>query len=303
MTNSTLTRRGLLGAAMGAGSSLAIMGTSTPLGAAAARLNLDDPVERAKIRAKIVGSAVEEDVHALYKLHVYGYLNKDNTIPLFSMTNYTVTKWRPVENGNFKTLHYESGVYTTFNTDDYIEEWENPVTGEKREVWQFRFGPIPADVGPDGTITGEIATVHPESQGTPIIGDTIFLPSQSSFKFPNPLQPDEWPKESAGAIFHWDSFSTHSALAEDVANPDLMNVTSHGQFQNLVSWHPWLGMSQTPGRTFGRAYGSKLPNGVDDLPNHARAALERHVPEIFDIENWTKSFDDFSEFKEARQPT
>ena len=67
------------------------------------------------------------------------------------------------------------------------------------------------------------------------------------------------------------------------------------QFQNLVSFHPWLGMGKTPGRTWGKGLGTKL-RSLDDLPRGARLALEKKTPEIFDLKSWTKPRIDFAEY-------
>ena len=72
------------------------------------------------------------------------------------------------------------------------------------------------------------------------------------------------------------------------------------QFQNLVSWHPWFGMGGKPGRTYGKAYGTKI-KGFDDLPKAARATLEKQTPEIFETEKWTKPRLDFPEYMAWRK--
>jgi len=68
-----------------------------------------------------------------------------------------------------------------------------------------------------------------------------------------------------------------------------------------VSFHPWLGMGKTPGRTYGKALGTKLRK-LDDLPRGARLALEKRTPEIFDLASWTKPRIDFAEYMQQRAP-
>ena len=86
-----------------------------------------------------------------------------------------------------------------------------------------------------------------------------------------------------------------SASVADVADPKLTSVPATVQFQNMVSFHPWLGMGKTPGRTYGKALGTKLRK-LDDLPRGARLALEKRTPEIFDLASWTKPRIDFAEY-------
>jgi hypothetical protein len=267
------------------------------------QLDLNDPAERARIRAAIVGSTAAETIHSLYRLHIYAYTHDGNPVPFCSMYNLNIIQWQPTDDGKYKAKSYEAGIYTNFDAEEIIDVWDNPITGEQREVWQFIGGPIEITVGPDGVETGASATVHPDSMAITTLGDTVFLPTQSGFSFPNPFKPEKWPNESAGGKYYWGSYYTFSAQLEDVANRDLSSVPSHAQFQNLVTWHPWLGMGQYPGRTFGRAFGTKLPNGLNDVPEKILAGFEKHTPEILDIDNWSGRRNDFIDYMKTRKPT
>jgi len=294
-----MNRRGMLqGTALGLAAAAAL-----PTNAAERRplptLDLEDPVTRARVRAKMSGSTREKTVYGLTALHLYAYLHEGNMKPLMTMYNYTVTKWKPASATTFTMKHYESGVYTRFNTMEVLEYWDNPITNERRKVFPFLTGPINGTLGPDGMVTGAEATVKPASMGIQVIGDQVYVPTQSSFSFPNPFNPKEWPKESSGPTYFWDSYSTLSARLEEVADPDRDSVRTSQQFQNLVSWHPWLGMGDRPGRTFGRAYGNKLANGFSDVPAPLRAAIEKQTPEMLDIENWKEFRNDMEDYKKA----
>lgn len=90
-----------------------------------------------------------------------------------------------------------------------------------------------------------------------------------------------------------------AAQITDVLNPALSSAPSVVQFQNLVSFHPWLGMGATPGRTWGKGLGTKL-RSLDDLPAGARKAFELRTPEIFDLPSWTLPRIDFAEYMQKR---
>jgi mannose-6-phosphate isomerase-like protein (cupin superfamily) len=296
-----LTRRTALAATVGAGSA-GLLGLATPnLGAAKSRraptLNLEDPAARARIRAKVSGSAGAETVYTFCRLHLYLWLNEGNLIPMVTMANLNVTNWEPQANGNYKGKVHEVGVYTKFDTDELIDTWKNPVTGEEREVWQFVGGPLSVEIGPDG-----IVTLKPKPMRIDQFGDMVLVPSQSAFSFPNPMKPERWPKEAGGPTYFWDSHYVFGARASDVMNPRISSAPAFVQFQNLVSFHPWIGMGQKPGRTYGKAYGSKLAT-LDELPPVVRGNLEKKTPEIFNIGAWTKPRLDFIEYMQQRKPT
>lgn len=262
-------------------------------------LNWEDPAERVRIQSAMKGSSTNETVYSFFRLHLYGYTHSGNLIPFATMSNLNVGKWRTLPNGNQAATIFESGVYTKFDSDEVLEVWENPITGEKREPWRFIGGPLSVEIGPDGVVTGEMATLKPKPLQVQVFGDSIMIPTASAFSFPNPMRPEAFPKESAGDTFWWDSHYVFFASLKDALNPEITSIKSHIQFQNLVSWHPWWGLGGHEGRTWGRAYGTKI-DGPEDIPAPYRKALEDQTPEIFDTDNWTEPREDFAEYMADR---
>jgi hypothetical protein len=308
MTERKISRRHALeaGVALGSGLGLgaAALAPAAALAAAppAGKLNLEDPRERARLQAKVKGSIGEETIYTFNRLHLYLYMNDGNLIPMVSMQNLNVATWKPLPNGNFGGKVHEVGVYTKFDTDEVIEVWKNPVTGETREVWQFVGGPLSVEIGPDGIVTGPEATLKPVSMRIDVIGDMVIMPNASAFSFPNPFKPDQWPKEAGGPTYFWDSHYYFAAKLSDVLDPKQTSVPAAVQFQNLVSFHPWIGMGQRPGRTWGKGLGAKIKS-VDGIPAGARAALEKKTPEIFDLKSWKAPRNDFAEYMMKRKPS
>ena len=293
----TFTRR----EALIAGAGTALAGGALSASAAAPTLDLEDPAVRARVRAKVSGSAGEEKVYKFYRLHIYAYMHDGNLKPMYTMNNLNVTLCRPLEDNYYAFKVFEAGVYCKFDTDEVLESWENPVTGEVREPWTFIGGPLNVKLGPDGVETPPEATVHPTALRMEAYGGMVFVPVASHFSYPSPFDPEEWPKESAGPVNYWDSLFVLAAKVEDVANPDIDNAPAFCQFQNLVSWGPWVGMGGIAGRSYGRAYGAKL-SGPDDLPPGARRSLELKAPKIFDVDSWTDYHDYIQEYKDTYGP-
>ena len=61
-------------------------------------------------------------------------------------------------------------------------------------------------------------------------------------------------------------------------------------------------MGGHPGRSFGRAFGTKLNGGFETLPPFLQAAVEKQTPEMLDVDNWTEFRNDFADFMKARGP-
>ncbi len=308
MTRSLRTRRdtlltaaGIAAAATGLAASSGLAATTaaaaTPL-AAALRRRLEDPKERARIRAKIVASAAAEAVPAFYRLHIFAYMNQGNLIPLYTMNNVAVKVCRPMPNGNTMITNYEAGVYCRFDTHEVLESWRNPVTDELLEPWHFIGRPLSVEIGPDEVITGPGATLKPKTMAIETVGDTVVMPTMSGFAYPNPFTPAEFPEDSSGPTMYWDSHYAYFAPLQAVADPAVLRAPASIQFQNLVSFQPWVGMGTRPGRSWGRALGAKL-RSLDEIPAAARAGLERHTPMLFDLASWPKDRDDSTEYRKV----
>ena len=190
---------------------------------------LDAPLERARLRAKIVGSHAAETVYTFCRLHIYLWLNDGNLKPLYTMQNLSAATWKPLPNGNYVATQHEAGVYTKFDTDELLKVWHNPVTGDAREPFHFRGGPITIEIGPDGIITGASATLKPRSMRIDVLGDYVILPTESAFSFPTPFKPEDWPKEAGAPNYYWDS---HYLFAARV--PEVLDASGqpHDQWSN-----------------------------------------------------------------------
>lgn len=247
-------------------------------------LRLQNPIRRSKLIAKVLGSTETAERHSFLKFHVFGFEGDGNLIPFFTMNNYVVQKWSPGDDGNFEVEHYEVAYYAKFDTNEAINSWENPLTGEVLDLPHFVLGPVPRFYGPTQPETSESFASDPLN--ITMIGDRVFIPTLTSFAVDNILSPAEWGPYSNGPKIYWDSMMVYSADVEDVFDETKTHVDAEIHMQNLISWAPYLKVGQHPGRTMVRAYGKHI-SGYDDLPKDIRANLEKYTPEIFDIEGWT----------------
>ena len=243
---------------------------------------LTDPIKRSDLIVKVLGTTAREDVHAFMKFHVYGYAG-ENLIPFFTMNNVIVQKWTPGEPGHYSVQHYEVAYYSEFDKTTPIESWTNPITGEViDDVPHFVLGPIQREFTPEGVIAPGIA---PNPLNVSVIGDRVFVPTQSTDKVFNPMSTPEWGEYAGDPDVYWDSMLTYSADVNDVLNENLSRAKAEIHMQNLVSWNPFMKMGLRPGRTMVRAYGTHL-DSLDDIPPEVRAGLKKYTPEIFETDTW-----------------
>lgn len=246
-------------------------------------IDLSTADARNRAIVKIMGSIGGEEKHAFMRFHIYGFPGEGNVIPFFSMNNYIVQKWTSQDDGTFTLAHHEVGYFTRFDTDEPIETWKNPVTGETVELELFVLGPITRSYTPEGIIAPGIA---PNALRINVIGDRVFVPAQSIEEFPSMFMPEEWPELSAGPVTYWDSMYTFSASLQDVADPATTSAPAEIHMQNLVSWQPFLRMKGLPGRTMARAWGQHI-SGPEVLDPEVREAFEKYTPDIFRTDEWT----------------
>ena len=245
---------------------------------------LQDPVARSNLIAKVFGSTVKAQRHAFLKFHIYGYAGDGNLIPFFTLNNYVIQKWAPAGVGNFEVQHYEVGYYSSFDEEEAIDKWENPLTGEIIDLPHFVLGPLPRSYGPG---KGESsASFSPDPLNITMIGDRVYIPTLTKISIPNSLSVEEWGPYGGGPTIYWDSMLVYSANIADVMDDEKTHVSAEMHMQNLVSWAPFLKLGESPGRTMGRAYGQHI-SGFDALPTKIRAGFEKHTPEIFDVASWT----------------
>ncbi len=246
-------------------------------------LDISTPEKRSEVITKVLGSIGNEEIHSYLKFHIYGFANDGNVVPMFSMNNYVVQKWTPVEQGTYQLLHYEVGYFTEFDTNKPITHWKNEFTGENVELETFILGPINRMYTPEGVVSPGIA---PKPLTISVIGDRIYVPTQSIESFPNMFSPEEWPELSNGPKIYWDSMLTFSASVEDVLNPDLKSAPSEIHMQNLTSWQPFLKLGRVPGRSMVRAFGTNI-SGFEALEPEVRETFKKITPEIFETDTWT----------------
>lgn len=285
----SITRRAALGGVAGLGTlALASAGAKTSEATVPEGFNLDDPLTALRTHVKMVGSLGSETVHTFFRLNLYADLDKGNFVPLFTMNNILVDYWEAKGNDRYEMRKYEVGFYTKFDSHEPLEHFDNPITGERRNIHHFRLGPVPRIYTPEG-ITAMGYT--PKALPLELIGDRVFLATQSIEKMPDIVHP--------GETNYVNSFMTFSALLTDVANPRLNSAPIHGQLQNKNRWQPWMGMGDRPGGTVARGFGAKI-SSLDALPPDVLAGARRFVPQILDTKNWKEFMFEDTEYLRER---
>ena len=175
--------------------------------------------------------------------------------PLFGFELFSAARIRKQPDGTYRLLHREVVYYSDLKTGEILTEVTNPLTGELVKVvhvvndpWNEHFT-LYREVAPSygGLIKN---TRAPE----PFILDWQMLPrgivstqETANLYYPATLQPEKWPRESAGKMNQVTEVFTKYALLADIQNPKLTSVEYSGQWTRITPWLPWMLMGQAPG--------------------------------------------------------
>jgi hypothetical protein len=288
------TRRGLLSLALGVTPGFA---ATPPAASLAADLpGLQDPAKRASAWARVMGTLGNETVWTLVRLHIYGYRNDGNLTPFFDVLTTTASTWSRIDATRYAMRTYETGIVYRFDTNEPLETWTNPFTGETRRVFHHKAGPFEATIGPDGLEPGPQITMRPKPMTISAIEDTVYFTGQSAFSFPTPFPPAAFPTAPTGERLYLDSHFTFTAPRAALLDESRASVPRGILLNNLFPLSPWMGVGGIAGRTFGRGVGRKLSDEAA-LPAHVRAANERFAPALFDRASWTERYDETAALK------
>ncbi len=184
---------------------------------------------------------------------VVGVVPGEKVRPLFNMEGFSTSRVIPIE-GGYRQLRHELVVYKDLETGKILKTWTNPYTNEAVRVVPIFNDPFNYNITlthPEpwslGGLNKEKAPPGPLLLPWSIKGDMLLLSIDVHFYYPNALQPDKWPRESAGPMVQMSEFYRHYCRLEDMKNPALTQVPVWGVWGRITPWLPWMLMGTAPG--------------------------------------------------------
>lgn len=208
---------------------------------------------------------------------------------LFGFEVLSVGALRKQPDGSYRVLHRETIFYTDLATDQIISEYDNPFTGEKVKVvdvindpWNLHieeFEPLPPSYG--GLNKVEAKDRKPHILNWRELGGQIVAQRGINLFYPSALQPDKWPRESAGKMAQVSEMYSFVIQTADMQNPNLTSITYSGSWSRVTPWLPWMLMGQAPGHIL---YQSVSYNGVplSQLKPQVVAHAEKFHPHMLE---------------------
>ena len=290
-----VSRRGLFAGLGGLGAAGAIAGLAGASASAAAfnentsrdtDFGWNDPAENLRMLSRMWGTIEPGEEAYLYVFGpAFGLLDANNFTPLFRLESLANVRTYPQENGAFRYLANQVILFCDFKTNEVLETWENPYTGETNEVFQYRDGPLDYVLDPNAFPERyQMENQDPMERSLVLDwwfrGDTANGDAIARTTLPNKLDPEEWPRASIGPT--WTTFEAYrwQAKIAEIEDLSLPSVPSfRGDFQTFKPWEPWMLMGQTPGKIFSVRSTFKPNNNLDEVPDHVVRYIQDNMPE------------------------
>ncbi len=205
---------------------------------------------------------------------------------LFGFEIFSAARLRRQPNGSFQFLHREVVYYTDLQSGEILTEYLNPYTNERVKVVDIANDPwneiidqyLPQAPNYGGLIKVE-ATRKPFLINWTMGPNGIAVASKHiNLFYPSALQPDKWPRESAGTKNQVTEAFSYFVPVADLQNERLTSVEYNGTWNRITPWLPWMLMGQAPGHIVYRA-----TTACYDDPNRTKRAVLDHTAKYHPI--------------------
>ena len=134
-------------------------------------------------------------------------------------------------------------------------------------------------------------------------GDKVFLTTDIHLLYPSALQPDEWPRESPGAMTRVSEMFRYYMDPAHVGDPDITSIPYVGSWVRETPWFPWMLMDQAEGHCM---YVCDHGNGdtIDIVSDHIVEAARNIDPKFLDapLKDYGPSLSSLETYKLTETP-
>ncbi len=296
-------RRSMLGAMAAGTAGVSMMGSSPAFAASTGGsgdirpLDIEDPRENLYGFAKVWGTIGSKAVYSGYQGVQYALVGNKRAQPLFGYYGFGNIRNTILPDGTIKVTGKECGYFTDLASGEIIDEWDNPWTGEKVEVFPFLNDRFRGSLGLTQKVfrVGDGETVNNAmGEGTSgeapfrlpwqTIGDQYLLGWDYAHEYTNPVTPEGWPKASTGHRVNPSEHFTIFTPRAEVDDRSLETARFHAGFMRQAPWWPWMMMGQSgvQGVLFGRMHSYQITGGLEDIPPVVLKRVERDRPDLLE---------------------
>ncbi|MFC7291759.1 twin-arginine translocation signal domain-containing protein [Hirschia litorea] len=202
--------------------------------------------------------------------------------PFWNMHVGLIYKIEDISQFRYRVNYFMKIFYSDLKTGKLLETFDNPYTGETREVMQpklvksksvFGLRGIERPESKDGDESKNGPSVrHDEIGPAKVIGDDVWLNSDSVFRAETPNR--------FGHLVQVNDWSTYHGSMRQISDPNVMSAPATHTFNDLNTFnHDWVGMKGVDAWSISRGFGRKSHN-VDGMPEAWKAFMAKNHSDI-----------------------
>jgi hypothetical protein len=197
--------------------------------------------------------------------------------PLYGLKSCTMSYFNAAEDGTYKGRSLEVAYHSDLETNQRLETFRNPFTGETVDVPLTRTGPVNVILNAGGVVLPEFigtkrVVIESEFRPATVRGDRVWI------RFDSRSQVFDEGATEPSVLYS--EMTTYGGRLSDLNNPDLTLVPSGRSYSSVTSWRPWLENGGIDGHTTANATGDKVAR-LDDLPADILDFIKAEHPDIY----------------------
>ncbi len=253
-------------------------------------IDFSDPLQNSTAYVKLIGTTARGMVHTYIKGTIYGVTPDEGAKPMIGYTSILKGVWKPWTENSFYYTLYDYGYFMDLETGLPIQEFKNPFTGEINWPGKIKGGPFDR-------------VIRPEVRKFNVRNNDVWLNEDLFINVVNKLDPEIWPKASAGKTLNFLYVESYSGKVSDLADPEISSAPMQLISTHNTSWYPFFLMGQRPGGQYWQAIGKKVEDLESDVPVELINYVENENPGYCESEKpWKKRKDIFQAYKDEREP-
>ena len=232
---------------------------------------------------------------------MYLRIGDKRAMPVFGFSGTGTLMAKIDDTGALIVKSRETAFFTDLRTGDVLEYWDNPITGERCQVYHFyddklmiRFAGATMPKLQMGEATdaptlmnegsafpnekGEVPLLMPFNRIGP---DEMFMTWDYTHEYTNPVTPEGWPSYSTGPRVSPSEHFIFNFSKRQLEDRSASTVRTIAGFMRISQPWPFMRMGKSQLRDvslFGRMISHKGLPGYDEVPRKILDYLEKHAP-------------------------
>ena len=190
--------------------------------------------------------------------------------PLMGFEGYNICRAEKQADGVWRLYTRELTFYRDLKTGKILETWDNPISGERNTVVDVANDPVNHVQNPPGRPQMPLPWVK-----TP---GWLMLTWNIPLAYPNPLMPEQFPRQSSGPVYAGSEHFMFFVKREDMENPAIKSAPLLMSWTRTGPWLPWMELGQRPGGLLYIAQSAKL-GSLKELPQDIQDLVHSKYPE------------------------